>query len=169
MVEAAAFSTRINKRLSALVQCQRGSDDSFMGAPAAAVYNSKPAGIVDVFVNLREKAESELTDSRKATGRGPHNFDLLAQCLNDLQSAEGEVMLLVVTAPQCYTGSGGALGPKEDVGVKIDDLGANGAGHMEVAGSGIAASYAQTKPSRRVASKSQQISAIASMMGSKVQ
>ena len=45
-------------------------------------------------------------------------------------------MLLVVTAPQCYTGSGGALGLKEDVGVKIDDLGPNGAGHMEVAGSG---------------------------------
>ena len=71
-------------------------------------------------------------------------------------------MLLVVTAPLCYTGSGGALGPKEDVGVKIDDLGAYRAGHMEVAGSGIAASYAQTKPSRRVASKSPQISAFAS-------
>ena len=123
---------------------------------------SKAAGIVDVLVNLREKAESELTDSRKAKGNAKHNFDLLAQCLNDAQSAEGELMVLVVTAPQCYTGSGGALGPKEDVGVKIDDLGANGAGHMEVAGSGIAASYAQTKPSRRVASKSPQISAIAS-------
>jgi len=45
----------------------------------------------------------------------------------------------VVTAPQCYHGSGGALGLKEDVDVKIDDFGANGAGHMEVTGGGIAA------------------------------
>ena len=52
---------------------------------------------------------------------------------------------LVVTAPQCYTGSGGALGLKEDVGVKIDDLEANGAGHMEAAGSGIAASICSNK------------------------
>ena len=75
-------------------------------------------------------------------------------------------MMLVVTAHLCYTGSGEALGLLEDVGVKIDDLGTSGASHMEVAGSDIAASYAQTKPSRRVASKSPQISAIASMMGS---
>ena len=33
----------------------------------------------------------------------------------------------------------------EDVGVKIDDLEANGAGHMEVAGSGIAASICSNK------------------------
>ena len=138
-------------------------------------------------VNLREKAESELADSRTAKGNAKHNFDMLAQYLNDSQSADvscpaaeqaaiqtmstidfrdasdkcGHTFSeeeeeewhaqsvaaacsgtkdLVVTAPQCYTGSGGALGLKEDVGVKIDDLGANGAGHMEVAGSGIAAS-----------------------------
>ena len=36
--------------------------------------------------------------------------------------------------------------------MKIDDLGTSGASHMEVTGGGIAASYAQTKPSRRVAS-----------------
>ena len=46
------------------------------------------------------------------------------------------------------TGSGGALGLLEDVGVKIDDLGTSGASHMEVAGGGIAASYAHAKPSR---------------------
>ena len=33
---------------------------------------------------------------------------------------------MVVTASQCYAGPGRALGPKEDVVVKIDDLRANG-------------------------------------------
>ena len=52
---------------------------------------------------------------------------------------------LVVAAPLCYTGSGGALGLKDVVGVKIDDLEANAAGHMEAAGSGIAASICSNK------------------------
>ena len=52
---------------------------------------------------------------------------------------------VVVTAPQCYAGPGGALGLKEDVVVKIDDLGANGAGHMEATGGGIAASICSNK------------------------
>lgn len=43
----------------------------------------------------------------------------------------------VVTEPMCYHGSGGALGLTETVDVKIDDFAA-GAGHMEVAGDGIA-------------------------------
>ena len=52
---------------------------------------------------------------------------------------------LVVTAPQCYAGLGGALVLKEDVVVKIDDLRANGAGRMEVTGIGIAASICSSK------------------------
>ena len=57
--------------------------------------------------------------------------------------AKSELMMLVVTAHRCFTGSGGALGLLEDVGVKIDDLGTSGASHMEVAGGGIATSLPQ--------------------------
>ena len=46
---------------------------------------------------------------------------------------------LVMTAPQGYTGHGGALRLKEDIVAKLDDLVANGAGRMGMTGSGIAA------------------------------
>ena len=52
---------------------------------------------------------------------------------------------LVVTALQCYASPGRALELKEDVVVKIDDLRANGAGHMEVTGNGITASICSNK------------------------
>merc|ERR1712187_719873 len=43
-----------------------------------------------------------------------------------------------VSSPRCYHGSGGALGLTENVDVKISDYTA-GAGHIDVAGDGIAA------------------------------
>ena len=50
-----------------------------MGASAAAVYKFTATGIVDDLEKLREKAESELTDSRLAKGYAKHNFGMLAQ------------------------------------------------------------------------------------------
>ena len=89
-----------------------------MGVPAAAVYKFTAIGIVDDWEKLREKAESELTDSRMAKGYAKHNFGMLAQYWN------GMAWLL---------------------------------------------SQDWAKSSRRVASKSPQISAIASLMGSQFQ
>ena len=71
------------RRHSAFIQPQESSDDDLTGAPVAAVYESKAGGIVDVFVDLQEKAESELADLRKADGSTKHNFDMLVQSLND--------------------------------------------------------------------------------------
>ena len=73
VVRAADSSTGIDKCLSALVQLQRGSYDSFIGA----------TGIIEDFVKLRQKSENELTDSRKATCSAKHKFDISAQYLRD--------------------------------------------------------------------------------------
>ena len=52
--EATGFSANDNKRLSARIRLQQGNDDDLMGAPAAAVYESKAGGIVDVLFDLKE-------------------------------------------------------------------------------------------------------------------
>merc|ERR1719201_1513523 len=59
-----------------------------MGAPAAAAYKSKSGGIVDVLVDMKEKAESELGDLRKAENNAKHNFNMLKQSLEDSIKAD---------------------------------------------------------------------------------
>jgi len=72
--------------LVALVQNQ--NDDEELGAPAAAVYESKAGGIVDVLADMKDKAEGELGDLRKAENSAKHNFNMLKQSLDDQISAD---------------------------------------------------------------------------------
>merc|ERR1719469_1121332 len=90
IVDAAGFPGGDKNRLSALIQSEQGSDDddALLGAPAAAVYKSKSGGIVDVLVDINEKAESELGDLRKAEGNAKHNFNMLKQSLEDSMTAD---------------------------------------------------------------------------------
>jgi len=83
VVDAAAFSASDKKRLVALVQQQQDADEDDMGAPAAAVYTSKSGSIVDVLEDLKEKAEGELSDLRKAETNAAHNYAMLKQSLED--------------------------------------------------------------------------------------
>merc|ERR1740139_2093297 len=74
----------------ALVQSKDDDDDSEldMGAPAAATYESKSGGIVDVLADMKDKAESELDELRKAEGSAKHNFNMLKQSLEDQITAD---------------------------------------------------------------------------------
>merc|ERR1719498_993913 len=53
------------------------------GAPAAATYKSHSTGIVDVLEDLKEKAEGELSDARKAESNAKHNYNMMKQSLED--------------------------------------------------------------------------------------
>merc|ERR1712085_230479 len=64
VLDAAAFNSQDQNKLLALVQASDDDEDS--GAPAAAVYKSKAGGIVDVIEDMKEKAEGQLADLRKA-------------------------------------------------------------------------------------------------------
>jgi len=90
ITEAAGFSGADKNRLSAFVQQQQGDseDDMELGAPAPKAYESKAGAIVDVLGDMKEKAESELADLRKAEGNAKHNFDMLKQSLTDSLSAD---------------------------------------------------------------------------------
>merc|ERR1719262_1166191 len=59
-----------------------------MGAPAAASYKSQSGGIVDVLEDLKEKAEGELSDARKAESTAKHNYEMMKQSLEDQMAAD---------------------------------------------------------------------------------
>jgi len=90
VVDAAGFSAIDKNRLTAFVQqkSQSDDDDEELGAPAAKVYESKSGGIVDVLSDMKDKADGELADIRKAENNAQHNFNMLKQSLDDQVSAD---------------------------------------------------------------------------------
>merc|ERR1719158_981681 len=95
---AASFSSMDQKKLLALVQSRdtdpstdeaaAEADEAVLGAPAAAVYKTHSTSIVDVLEDLKEKAETELADLRKAETNAQHNYDMLRQSLEDQKAAD---------------------------------------------------------------------------------
>jgi chromosome segregation ATPase len=83
MVRASAISQADSTKLTAMVQMQSDDSDSDMGAPDAAVYESKSGGIVDTLNGLLEKAEGQLDSATKAETSNKNKFDLLKQSLLD--------------------------------------------------------------------------------------
>jgi chromosome segregation ATPase len=94
VIDAAAFTTQDQKNLVALVQAQQGNDadDEELGAPAAAVYKTHSTSIFDVLENLKEKAEGQLADLRKAESATKHNYNMLKQSLEDQMEADTKDM-----------------------------------------------------------------------------
>merc|ERR1719482_1163540 len=94
VVDAASFSVEDRQHLMALVQAKQGasSDDDDFGAPAAATYKSHSSNIVDVLEDLKEKAEEELADVRKAESGAKHNYNMLKQSLEDQMAADTKDM-----------------------------------------------------------------------------
>jgi hypothetical protein len=103
ILDAAAFSLPDQKKLLALVQQARGGQgqgdeakaeedeaalEGNLGAPASKTYESHSSGIVDVLEDMKEKAEGELSDLRKAESAAQHNFDMLRQALTDQIAAD---------------------------------------------------------------------------------
>jgi len=94
VLDAVAIGNADQKSLMAFVQNQQGDDDEdsdlSFGAPAAAGYKSHGSGIMDVLDDLKEKAESELADLRKAETSAAHNYDMLKQSLTDQVGADNK-------------------------------------------------------------------------------
>lgn len=90
VVDAASFSVQDQQHLTALVQARQGAstDDDDFGAPAASAYKSHSSNIVDVLDDLKEKAEEELADLRKAESSAKHNYAMLRQSLEDQMAAD---------------------------------------------------------------------------------
>jgi len=90
VVDAAGFTNADHQKLMALVQDQ--GEDSEAGAPAAATYKSQSGGIVDLLEDLKEKAEGELAEARKAESNAKHNYAMMRQSLEDQMAADTKDM-----------------------------------------------------------------------------
>jgi chromosome segregation ATPase len=111
VISAAAFSAKDQSKLMALVQQQSGSDDEELGAPAAAVYKTHSGSIFDVLEDMKEKAESQLDELRKAESTAKHNYNMLKQSLedeieNDTKDMEEEKSLKAASEEQQATAEG---------------------------------------------------------------
>merc|ERR1740123_771354 len=94
ILDAAALSSSDQQKLTALIQAQQGddADDDELGSPAAAAYKTHSGNILDVLEDLKEKAEGQLNDLRKAEVNTKHNFDMLKQSLEDQTAADAKDM-----------------------------------------------------------------------------
>jgi len=106
VLDAAAFSVPDQKKLLAFVQSKEQGEqgdeakaeedeaalDGHRGAPAPAAYEGHSGGIIDVLEDMKEKAEGELSDLRKAEHNAQHNFDMLHQNLSDSIAADTKDM-----------------------------------------------------------------------------
>merc|ERR1719296_220571 len=94
ILDAASFPSKDQAKLSAFLQSQQAdeSDDLDVGAPAGDVYKTHSGGILDVLEDLKEEAETELSDLRKAEVNTRHNFEMLKQSLEDQAAADTKDM-----------------------------------------------------------------------------
>merc|ERR1719327_1350142 len=92
IINAASFSANDHQKLTALVQQNDASDDEEFGAPAAAVYKTHSSSIFDVLEDMKEKAEGQLADLRKAESTTKHNYEMLKQSLTDQMEADTKDM-----------------------------------------------------------------------------
>merc|ERR1719355_445896 len=86
VIGATAVSSDDKHKLLALVQDGEGE----LGAPAGATYKTHSTNIVEVLEDLKEKAEGQLAEARKAETSAKQNYDMLAQSLNDELAAENK-------------------------------------------------------------------------------
>eukprot|EP00403_Amphidinium_massartii_P026043 CAMPEP_0178402504 /NCGR_PEP_ID=MMETSP0689_2-20121128/16877_1 /TAXON_ID=160604 /ORGANISM="Amphidinium massartii, Strain CS-259" /LENGTH=699 /DNA_ID=CAMNT_0020023409 /DNA_START=30 /DNA_END=2129 /DNA_ORIENTATION=- len=89
VIDAASFSSTDRQKLMALVQSKQTSedDDEELGAPAAAIYKTHSSNILDVLEDMKDKAEEELANLRKAEMESAHGYDVLKQSLTDENAA----------------------------------------------------------------------------------
>jgi len=94
LLDAASFPISDKQKLVAMVQSQQSSEDedAELGAPAAATYKTHSSGIFDVLEDMKEKAESQLAELRKAENTNSHNFKMLKQSLEDGLAADNKDM-----------------------------------------------------------------------------
>lgn len=122
VTDAAAFSASDKTKLIALVQSQSSDDDDDeeQGAPAPNSYESHSGGIVDVLTGMKEKAEGELQELRKAETNAAQNFNMLKASLEgqlgaDTKDMEEEKSTKAANEEQKATDSGDLTRTEKDL------------------------------------------------------
>merc|ERR1719156_17646 len=94
VIEAASLNAHDQQTLVGLVQNNAadsdGDDDSDLGAPDPTAYKSHGGSILDVLEDMKEKAETQLNELRKAEMNAKHNYEMLKQSLTDSMAADNK-------------------------------------------------------------------------------
>jgi len=85
VLSADAVRTLDQGKLQALLQDATNSDDDFLSrsAPAPKAYESQSGSILATLEDMEDKAKAMRNEGQKAEMTSKHNFELLAQSLND--------------------------------------------------------------------------------------
>jgi len=92
LMQAATLDQQDRKQLTALVQASQNSDDETFSAPAADAYSSHTGAILDLIVDMKEKAEAELDELRSKEKEAENNFQMLKLSLEDQMDADKHEM-----------------------------------------------------------------------------
>jgi len=158
LVDAAAFTSADKKKLLAMVQSQQSAagEDEELGAPQAAAYKSHSSSILDVLEDLKEKAEEQLADLRKAETSAKHNYAMLEQSIKDQNEADSKNLAEEKVAKSASLEASATA--KGDLDVTIKDL-ADAKTALEVSQGSCMQSAADHEASMKA--RSEELSAIA--------
>merc|ERR1719359_2340346 len=99
VVDAASFSTHDKQRLMALIQGSQSesademdSETDVMVGTADTASHKSSGGIVDTMEDMKEKAETQLAEVRKAEMKSAQEYMMLKFSLEDKISAETKEM-----------------------------------------------------------------------------
>jgi hypothetical protein len=87
IIEASSISGNNKQKLAALLQSHDESteEEGELGAPAAANYEKKSGDIVSILSDMKDQAETQMSDGRKAEQTAKNNYQKLKQ------SIEGQI------------------------------------------------------------------------------
>jgi len=91
IMAAAGMSGEDRGKLKAFIQSQDDDDDDETGAPTAANYVKQTTiPIEEILQNMKDKADGELADLRKAETNAQHSFDMLRSSLKAKIAADSK-------------------------------------------------------------------------------
>merc|ERR1719482_1154024 len=101
VVRAAWVSAKDKSKVQSLLQSE-DEDLSLQPQATASAYESKGSGILDTLGDLKDKAESSLSDQRKAEMEASHAYEMLKQNL-DTEAAQMKKRMAQVTNERSQT------------------------------------------------------------------
>jgi len=90
VADAAALDGSGMETLTSLLQAKEDEADGETGAPAAAAYTKQSGGIMEILEDMRDKADGQLSELRKAEVNQKHSFEMLRQGLEDEITADNK-------------------------------------------------------------------------------
>jgi len=91
IINAAVLQTQDKAKLQSLIQQSDSDDFLSRSAPAPKAYENQSGGILETLEDMKEKAAKMRHEGQTAEMTNKHNFELLAQSLNDAMKNDNKI------------------------------------------------------------------------------